>query len=227
MTQDVAKETRKKKAEGTPKKSKKLAFTRILYIIDQSGSIAASKATSDVMGGFNTYMEQIATDGNTYRASVVLFNDTVTKLCNDVPLAEVPRLTETNYAPSGWTALDDAIGMTLETAKTTWGTKTKPWGTEPVILFINTDGLENASKLYTRQQVITLLQEAQAAGNWTVTYIGANHDAWSVGQSLGLHQGNTLTYDQKDVSQVYRRMATNTSASATMGITSSRTFFNP
>ena len=45
------------------------------------------------------------------------------------------------------------------------------------ILAIMTDGLENASREYTKETLKTLLDRKQKEEGWLVLYLGAGHDA--------------------------------------------------
>ena len=90
------------------------------------------------------------------------------------------------YAPNGMTALLDAVGLIA----------TKYMNEENVILFINTDGEENCSKEFTTESLKKLLTTLQNDKHWTIHYIGANVDAWTISQNLGIQnftQSNTTT----------------------------------
>ena len=52
-----------------------------------------------------------------------------------------------------------------------------------------TDGLENASRTWTRDQVFTLIEQKKAQG-WTFVFMGANQDAYAEGSRIGFQAGN-------------------------------------
>jgi uncharacterized protein YegL len=65
-----------------------------------------------------------------------------------------------------------------------------------VLAVVVTDGLENASVEYTKDQLSALIKEREAAG-WTFIYLGANQDAWATTTSLGYSggaSGQSVTY---------------------------------
>lgn len=198
-------------------------ITRLLVVLDESGSMAA--AASDVRGGFNAYVETLRHDGNRYRMTAIKFGTTVRPLWSDLPLSEVPPLSLENYTPLDTTALYDAVGAALDDARTRFGTPEKPYGVDKVILVIVTDGYENASRRYGKEEITARLARRQAAGNWTLVYMGADQDAWQSAQVLGLSQGNVLSYASKETTQAFRSLALSTSATTTNPATSTALFW--
>lgn len=207
------------------RRAKKPAMTHITFLIDESGSMAPTAA--DVRGGFNAYVDHLAGDGNTYRLSIIKFGSHVRPLCANLPLAEVPRLTEENYRPLDTTALYDAIGYGLAEAQRLRGTTRKPYGRERELFIIMTDGFENSSREYTRNAIVTGIKQREEAGNWTFVYLGADQDAWAIGQDLGLAKGNVLSYHSAESGTMFRSLATASSATAGSALPHTVNFFNP
>lgn len=93
-----------------------------------------------------------------------------------------------SFAPAGGTPLYDAIAKTVQlTTKRLTGTNKRP------VFIIVTDGQENASREWKRDQVFALLDAVQQGG-WEVVYLGANQDAYAVGQTIGTRMANTSNY---------------------------------
>ena len=203
----------------TQKKTKaqkvKQAKTHVIFIIDESGSMSSS--ATDVRGGFNSYVDQLKTNGNTYSLTAIKFGTKVRPLFANLALNDVPKLTEENYTPLDTTALYDAIGHGMSAAKEQWGTKAKPYGEDPVIMIIMTDGFENASREHTKEMITAEMKKREEAGNWTFTYLGADQDAWSIASGLGLAKGNVMSYAGNQTAQVFRRLATATSTTSSTG----------
>jgi hypothetical protein len=62
------------------------------------------------------------------------------------------------------------------------------------ILFVTfTDGLENQSVEYTREMIFDLIGKREVEG-WTFAYLGANQDAYAVGQKIGYAPGSTQNF---------------------------------
>ena len=198
--------------------------TNVIFILDESGSM--SSTASDVRGGFNTYIEKIKSDGNQYSLSTIKFGTTVRPLFTNQPLDQVPLLTEQNYMPLDSTALYDAIGFALSEACKYWGTDEKPYGTDRFIVIIMTDGFENASKKFSKEEITAKIKRREAAGNWTFVYMGADQDAWSVAGNLGFAQGNVMSYASTSTNAVFSNLATSTTTASSSTVTQTRGFFN-
>jgi uncharacterized protein YegL len=199
--------------------------THIIFIIDESGSMLDT--ASDVRGGFNAYVEKLKGDGNDYTLTAIKFGTTVRPLFANLALEDVPQLTPENYTPLDSTALYDAIGHGLDAAKEKWGTEKKPYGKERVFFIIMTDGFENASRKFSKENIAARMKRREEAGNWTFVYLGADQDAWAIASTLGFAQGNVMAYASADAGPMFSNLATSTTTSATSTATQSRTFFNP
>lgn len=75
-------------------------------------------------------------------------------------------------------------------------------GFDRVALVILTDGHENASREFTRDDILKLLTRKQEQDGWLVIYLGANQDAWEVGQKFGSASPNTMSFDAMNASVV-------------------------
>jgi len=102
---------------------------------------------SETLRGFNEYIEILKNDESSKSALFALtkFNSDKIELVYDgVPLEKVEQLSDKNYHPAAITPLFDAIGRTINTLKT----KNEE---SPVVIVIQTDGQENASREFTKK----------------------------------------------------------------------------
>jgi len=212
-----AKSTKKTKKAKTPK-------TNVIFIIDESGSMMST--ASDVRGGFNGYVEKLKEDGNDYSLTAIKFGTKVRPLFENLTLDKVPLLTAENYMPLDSTALYDAIGHGMAVAKDQWGTKDKPYGEDRVLFIIMTDGYENASKEFRKEDIAAKIKRREEASNWTFTYLGADQDAWAVASNLGFAQGNVMSYASGQTNQVFSRLANATTTASSATSTQTYGFFN-
>jgi uncharacterized protein YegL len=166
---------------------------------------------ADVRGGFNSYVDQLREDkASDYRLTAVTFDTQVATLFTDVRLTEVPTMDTSNYRTGGNTALYDALGVSLAEQTGAIRQEGKPYGTERVLVIVMTDGEENSSRRFTKEQVTGEIQQREAAGNWTFVYLGADQDAWSAAQGLGFAAGNVAGYALADTKEVFRKLARST-----------------
>lgn len=64
-----------------------------------------------------------------------------------------------------------------------------------VILLIATDGPENSSREYTKDQVTAMLAEQQEKYGWVVVYNGAGQDAFAEAGGLGIAAAAVMDFD--------------------------------
>jgi Mg-chelatase subunit ChlD len=168
----------------------------LICIVDRSGSMQSMK--TDAEGGFNAMIEQQRKLEGTLNVTLVTFDDRVETIYQGLPVAQVPPLV---IDPRGSTALLDAICTTLYKQNERIKADAK---SDKTIVAIVTDGQENSSKEHNLEAVRKAIALAEEAG-WEFIYLGANQDAFSVGQSFGLSarsQQNTQTYDSHSSASV-------------------------
>ena len=172
------------------KQAKASGGAYVAMVVDRSGSMRSMGC--EVMNGFNTFVkEQKALPGKC-SATVVSFDNEVEVLQHGVPLQQVREANHTTFSPRGMTALLDAIGQTVEMIEN----KVDSMANKPdkIMVMILTDGAENASKKFSKKDVMDKIQSLEATGDWEFVFVGANQDAIAVGASYGMRAKNCLTY---------------------------------
>lgn len=159
----------------------------IICIIDRSGSMMSVK--SDAIGGFNNLLAEQKAQPGQAAMTVVLFDHEYTVLHDRKPIADIPPLNGDTYQPRGSTALLDAIGKTLTTAKDY--APASPG--HKYIVAVITDGAENASREWKKAAVKTLTDELTGKG-WTFIYLAANQNAFAEASTLGMANQFTQNY---------------------------------
>ena len=149
-----------------------------------------SKA-EDVIGGFNGMLAEQQTMHPDTILTLILFDTEYNIVCKDVEIAKVPKLTKEVYSPDGWTALIDALGKAIVETKKSTSKK------DNVLFIIDTDGLENSSKEYSKADVKKLVEEQQKAG-WQFIFTGAGIDSFSEASGYGISL--TTTFNRGDTS---------------------------
>lgn len=160
----------------------------IICVTDRSGSMNSIK--DDVIGGYNAFLADQKTVPGEARMTYTQFDDKYEIVYQARPLDIAPPLTADVFVPRGSTALMDAIGRTISEQ----GARIAAEGwADKVIVCIITDGGENASREFTREQIKTLIGEKQAAG-WAFVFLAANQDAFAVGAGYGISGATTQNY---------------------------------
>ena len=183
----------------------KKGLTEIVFILDRSGSMYP--VVSDTIGGFNSTIEkQKELDGECL-VSTVLFNNYSKVLHDRVSLKHISELTTKDYEVSGCTALLDAVGDAIHHIKNVHKYIREEDRPEKTLLIITTDGMENASRKYSYNDVKNLISRQQELG-WEFLFLGANIDAYEEGQKFGISDDRVCEYVQNSegVKKQYSRM---------------------
>ena len=181
-------------------------LTELVFILDRSGSMSGLE--SDTIGGFNAMIEKQKKEPGEAYVSTVLFDDVSEVLHDRVPLEKIPQMTDNDYTVRGCTALIDAIGGAIRHI----GNVHKYARPEDVpartMFVITTDGMENASRRYTSDEVKRMIGEKREKG-WEFLFIGANIDAVETGRRFGLGRDRVSNYkaDRRGTEILYESVA--------------------
>ena len=171
----------------------------VTLILDETGSMESCKGAA--ITGFNQYIATLRRDPAETRFTLTLFNSGKTEVrYRAVSVSAVQDLDVETYRPCDTTPLYDAIGRTLTAARQEAPADAKK------LCVILTDGLENASQEYTRKQVFDLIKECEQAG-WVFIYLGADHDVWAAGESLGIAGDNTVSFRKSDIGKTFTNLS--------------------
>jgi Mg-chelatase subunit ChlD len=166
----------------------------ISVVLDRSGSMAT--IADDIVGGFNEYLaEQRQVEGRV-RVTLAQFDsqDPFEVLINGVSLGEVTDLDRSSYRPRGSTPLFDAIGRMIAKIDADSSARSEVGALEEdQVMLIVTDGLENASREYSRQMIFDLI-EARRSRGWVFVFLGANQDAFAEGHRMAFSQANSANW---------------------------------
>ena len=175
-------------------------LTELVFILDKSGSMYES--TADTIGGFNSMIADQKQQEGKALVSTILFSSTSQVLHDRKNLEEIEDLTERDYVACGNTALYDAVGGAIQHIKNVHKYAREEDCPEKTMFVITTDGLENASKQYTRQQVQSMITEQKEKG-WQFVFVAANIDAVSTGASIGISEDYCAQYNVGDELAMY------------------------
>lgn len=178
-------------------------ITELVFILDRSGSMAGLE--SDTIGGFNSLIEkQKKQEGKCY-VSTILFDHETLVLHDRIDLQNVEPLTENDYQVRGCTALIDAIGSSIHHIANIHKYARAEDVPQNTMFVIMTDGMENASKLYSSQKVKEMIEYEKEKYGWEFLFIGANIDAVETAGAFGINADRAVNYhaDSQGTSIVY------------------------
>jgi hypothetical protein len=189
-------------------------LTEIAFILDSSGSMQSIK--SGTMEGYNSFIFQQKEENGKYpvRFSLTLFNSGIEEILSSVPVSKVTDLDDSNYRPSGNTALLDAIGTTIDNLGKRLAATPENERPGKVIVAIMTDGEENSSKQFNWDQISGMIKHQTDVYKWDFLFLGANQDAIATASKINIDQDSSVTYFQNARSSktVLRAMTCSVSA---------------
>ena len=167
-------------------------LTEIVFILDRSGSMAGLE--DDTIGGFNAMVEKQKKEEGEALLSTVLFSDRSVVLYDRVDVKKVEPMTERQYQVGGCTALLDAIGGAVRHIANVHKYAREEDRPAKTVFVITTDGMENASRSYSYDEVRRMVKRLQEENGWEFLFLGANMDAISAARSFGIRPDRAVRY---------------------------------
>lgn len=167
-------------------------ITELVFILDRSGSMAGLE--SDTTGGFNSLIKKQKKESGTCLVSTVLFDHETLVLHDRILLEDVPEMTEKDYEVRGCTALIDAIGSAIHHIGNIHKYARSEDVPENTLFVIMTDGMENASHIYSSEKVKKMIERQKEKYGWEFLFIGANIDAVETAKSYGIEENRAVNY---------------------------------
>ena len=167
-------------------------LTEIVCILDCSGSMAGLEG--DTIGGFNAMVEKQKKEPGEALLSAVLFSDDSRVLYDRVDVKKVEPMTDRQYMAGGCTALLDAIGGAVHHIANVHRYAREEDRPAKTIFVITTDGMENASRRYSCEEVQRMVKHEQEKYGWEFLFLGANMDAISAARSFGIRPDRAVRY---------------------------------
>lgn len=159
----------------------KNSYTHLAVILDRSGSMKT--LMSDMIGGFNEFIEEQKALPGEATLTLVQFDDHYDVLHDFIDIQKVPVLTEKVCYSRGWTALLDAVGVTITTVGGKIAAMPEDQRPAKVLISIHTDGAENKSKEYTLAKIREMIEEQRTKYSWEFTFTGLGVDSFAAEQA--------------------------------------------
>jgi len=167
-------------------------LTEIVFILDRSGSMSGLE--DDTIGGFNSLIRKQRTEEGEALISTVLFDNFSEVIHDRVPLDQVPEMTDKEYYVRGCTALLDAVGGAVHHIGNVHKYAREEDRPERTLFVITTDGMENASRRYSYDEVRRMIERQKEKYGWEFLFLGANIDAAKEAARFGIHADRAVNY---------------------------------
>lgn len=165
--------------------------TELVIIIDKSGSM--QPLTEDVIGGFNSLIEEQKKEGETL-VTTIFFNNSIKFIHERTDINEIKPLDKRTYCASGCTALLDAIGDGIAFIKAKHASTKEEDLPKHTIFSIMTDGLENASREYSYKKIKDMIELQKKCG-WDFIFQAANIYTEYEAERLGIDRDMAMSFE--------------------------------
>ena len=182
-------------------------ITELVFILDRSGSMHGLE--KDTIGGFNSMIDKQKNQEGECYVSTVLFDDKSEVIHDRVKLSEISPMTDSDYTVGGCTALIDALGGAIHHIGNIHKYARPEDVPEHTMFIITSDGMENASHIYTSDRVRRMIERQKEKYGWEFLFIGANIDAVETAARYGIGADRAVNYnaDKEGISIVYESVA--------------------
>ena len=186
----------------------------ISVLLDRSGSM--SSIASDIVGGFNSFLDEQRKQSGSARLTLVQFDtgEPFEIVVDGRDLKRVPDMPAGAFVPRGGTPLLDAVArLIVRTDSEIADRADRGRPIEDQLVMIITDGYENASVEQTRASIAAMINDRRGRA-WTFAFLGANQDAFDEADSIGMAQGSAANWDasQRGTADMWNHLSTSTSA---------------
>lgn len=188
-------------------------LTDITIVVDRSGSMRLMQA--DAEGGINEFIRSQKTQPGQANLTLVEFDTTIDFVYRGIPLAEAK---DYKLVPRGSTALLDAVGQSINATGERLAKMAEADRPGIVIMVVVTDGGENASKEFKRDQIRSMVEHQTNTYRWKFVYLGANQDAFAESGNMGFSQQFTSGYTNNNVQAAYANVSSKLSSIRGMSI---------
>lgn len=172
-------------------------LTDITLVVDRSGSMEGVRLEAE--RGVNAFVEEQAALPGEALVTLVQFDTEYEFLHRGVHASSLPPYV---LKPCGMTALLDAFGRSLQETHHRLAQLNEDETPGLVVFVVMTDGLENASREFSRSAVRKLIRRHREQG-WRFTFLGANQDAFAEAGSLGISSHSSMRFDESKSSEAW------------------------
>lgn len=180
--------------EKKKKKPIKNEHTHISVILDRTGSM--EEIRDDTIGGFNAFLgEQKAQKGKA-TLTLVQFDshDPYEVVHRFKPIKEVPELTRETYVPRASTPLFDALGRGINDLEKNLADIVKKDRPQNVVFAVVTDGQENASREFSKKQIVKMIKDKTEKEEWQFVFLSADLGALEEAGEVGFQASMSMAF---------------------------------
>ncbi len=171
-------------------------YTHLAVILDRTGSMESIR--DDTIGGFNAFLEEQQQQPGHATLTLVQFDtqDPYEVVHRLRPIGEVPKLTRATYVPRASTPLLDAMGRGINDLEQSIMTLPEADRPSRVVMVVITDGQENSSREFRKDQIVKMIEEKQAKYDWQFVFLSADLAAITDALASGVKAAQAMAFDK-------------------------------
>jgi len=181
--------------------------TDLTVLVDRSYSM--TKIRREMQGALNKFLRDQRDGPGECRVTLAQFDTQFEVLYRDVLVDRVPEYV---LEPRGATALLDALGRLITDTGARLAALPEDGRPGSVVFVVVTDGEENSSTEFTIEPVRRMIRTQADAYQWLFEFLGANMDAVSVAEGMGMPGATSVTYAPKNIGQTMSVLSRSTTA---------------
>jgi hypothetical protein len=174
-------------------------YTHLAVILDRTGSMESIR--DDTIGGFNAFLNEQKQQPSKATLTLVQFDsqDPYEVIHQVKTIKEVPELTKETYVPRATTPLLDAIGRGINDLEKCLADMKEDAKPSKAVFVVITDGQENASREFRRDQILKMINEKEKQDGWQFVFLSADLDAINDAMDQGFQPAAAMAFDQTAV----------------------------
>ena len=171
-------------------------YTHIAVILDRTGSMESIR--DDTIGGFNAFLNEQKQQPGKATLTLVQFDsqDPYEVIHQVKTIKEVPELTRETYVPRATTPLLDAMGRGINDLEKCLADMKEDDRPVKVVFVVITDGQENASREFQRDQILKMINEKEKQYGWQFVFLSADLDAINDALNQGFQAKAAMSFDK-------------------------------
>jgi len=171
-------------------------YTHITVILDRTGSMQCIR--DDTIGGFNTFLKQQKQEPGKATLTLVQFDtqDPYEVIHKFKPVKDIPELTWETFVPRASTPLLDAMGRGINDLEDTLADMPQAKRPTGIVMVIMTDGQENSSREFRKDQIAKMVKEKQEKAGWQFIFLSADLAAINDAIAAGVRANSAMSFDK-------------------------------
>lgn len=180
-------------------------YTEIIFILDRSGSMMPLQA--ETIDSFNNFLKSQQAQKDGTKLTLVTFNTSYNIIYDGIDVNEIEPLTYKTYDPRGSTALIDTCCFIIDKVGQRLSMTPEKKRPSKVLVVILTDGYENASCKFNKEDMIGRIELQKNKYNWEFLYLGANQDSFAEATKYKIDHGYNYIPSPSGVRNVFCMMS--------------------